>query len=98
MRSSIFYPPSSVLGSRFSGRCAVDLRARLAHQLREARAHDLLPLANLGLFQRAAAVFQLHRHIPALPLREPFELFLTLFGPALDEALKRAHEDVRAIR
>src|SRR5258706_14247058 len=95
----IFNSQFSILNSSlyFLFALAVDLLARLVHQLIEPRVDDLLPLSHLILTQGAAAVLQLHRHIPALLQRETIELLLPILGPALDEALKRPQQDVRAI-
>src|SRR5258706_13733095 len=95
----IFNSQFSILNSSlyFLFALAVDLLARLVHQLIEPRVDDLLPLSHLILTQGAAAVLQLHRHIPALLQRETIELLLSIVGPLLDEDLNLRTQQDRVI-
>src|SRR4051812_28987381 len=71
--------------------------AGLLHQLSEPSIDNHPPFGDLGLLKRAAAILQLHCHIPASAASERLKLLLALRCPARNEALKRALEDLRAI-
>gem|GEM_PF-4611702 len=79
-------------------RAGFDLLARLTHQLLKPRVDDLLPFSSLVVFERPAAVLQLHRHIPPFTLRKAFDLLAPLRRPALDVALEGAHKFAGPIR
>src|SRR6266496_3918703 len=94
--SSIKYQASSVLGLACCGRMA-KLLAGLLYQLIEPGIDNHAPFGDLGLFERAAAILQLHGHIPAAAARECFKLLLALRRPARNKALECALQDLRAI-
>ena len=92
----IMIVPAAGRGTRL-GAGLPKLLAGLLHQLLKPSVDNHPPFGDLGLFERAAAILQLHGHIPASAASECLKLLLALRRPARNEALKRALKNLRAI-